>query len=60
MEKTGLTEAGILVTILGVFEGVQHFALENPLLPDPWGSVLTGVLGIGVVLLRHFSKQKQA
>jgi len=58
--KTGITEVGILVTITGVVEAVQHYALEAPILPDPWGSVFSGVLGVAVVLLRFYSKKNAA
>jgi hypothetical protein len=58
MEKTGITEAGILVTILGMADGAQHLLLANPILPDPWGGFALGTLGLVVYFLRRAAKKK--
>ena len=59
-KKTGLTEAGIAITVVGILETAQRFLLDNPLVPDPWGPVVLSVIGLGVVVARVFVKRSAA
>lgn len=60
MQKTGLTEAGAVIVVLGILESASHFLLANPIIPAPWGGVVVAVLGLAVLLLRIMSKRAGA
>ncbi len=56
IQKTGLTEAGVAVAVLGGLEAAQQMLLQTPIIPPPWGALVLSLLGVGVFILRRRSK----
>ena len=59
MKKTGLSEASIFVAIYGAVEAAQSFLLENPIIPEPWGGLVLGILGVGMFFVRQKTKASE-
>lgn len=56
-EKTGLSEVGVLVAVLGGLDTLQHSMLTNPIVGEPWAGTIVAVLGIAVWFLRRRAKK---
>lgn len=56
MAKTGITEASIFVALYGAVEAAQSFMLENPVIPEPWGGLALGIVGVGLYFIRKKMK----
>jgi len=59
MKKTGITEASIFVAIYGAVEAAQSFLLESPVIPEPWGGLVLGILGVGMFFIRKKMKTEE-
>lgn len=56
MGKTGITEASIFVAVYGAVEAAQSFLMENPIIPEPWGGLALGIIGVGMFFIRRKMK----
>lgn len=56
-KKSGVTEMAILTTAVGVLEAANQFLTAQPLVPAPWGAVVTAGLGFLTLVLRTIAKK---
>ena len=56
--KTGISEGSLIVVGMGALNATQTFLLANPVIPEPWLSLVMALVGCGIFFAR--SKMKKA